>query len=101
MSPGHYPALEAWRRRDGSKPVSEWTLDDLWRAAMAEYEAMQHRDNPSRERECQIEAILALLYGKSLGDPPGTRYPRVVLDVETQRRYAERIREFERRAVAA
>lgn len=88
-----YPGLAAWRRRDGDKPESQWTYDELWRAAMAEFEAMQHRDNPSREREYQMEAVLALVFGKSLGDSPGTRYPRVALDVPTQRRYLRRIHE--------
>ncbi len=86
-----YPALAAWRRRDGGKSEPQWTYDELWRAAMAEFEAMQHRDNPSREREYQVEAVLALMFAKSVGDPPGTRYPRVVLDIPTQRRYLQRI----------
>ena len=36
-----YPALAAWRRRDGNKPASQWTYDDLWRAAMSEMSAKE------------------------------------------------------------
>ena len=86
-----YPALAAWKRRDGNKPESQWITDDLWRAAIAEADAMQHRDNPAREREYQIEAMLALLFGKSVGDPPGKKYPPVTLTVEWQRQYMTRI----------
>ena len=90
--PALYPALAAWRRRDGNKPESQWTYDDLWRAAMAEWEAIQNRDDPPREREYQIEAILCLLHGKCTGEPQ--RHPKVVLDVETQQRYLQRIAEI-------
>ena len=68
---------------------------------MAEAEAQENQDKPDRERDCQIEAVLALLHGKQTGDPPGKRYPKVRLDVETQRRYVERIREIEQLGVVA
>ena len=87
-----YPAFTAWRRRDGNKPASQWMYDRLWRAAMAEYEAMHNRDNAAREREYQVEAILCLLHGKRTGEQQ--RYPKVVLDVETQRTYMQRIGEI-------
>ena len=67
---------------------------------MAEAEAQESQHDPDRERECQIEAVLALLHGKQAGDPPGKQYPRIVLDVETQRRYVQRIRELQPGAVA-
>ena len=35
-----YPALAAWRRRDGNKPA-QWRHDDLWRAAMSEMSARE------------------------------------------------------------
>ena len=41
MKPAPYPALAAWRRRDGNKPASQWTYDDLWRAAMSEISARE------------------------------------------------------------
>ena len=90
-----YPALAAWRRRDRNKPGLPWTFDDLWRAAMAEADALQHRDILDLERKCQVEAILALLFGKSVGDPPGEKYPRVTLTVEWQQRYMAKIREYQ------
>lgn len=93
-----YPALTAWQERDGNTPPATWTHDGLWRAAMAEAEAEENRDNPERERACQVEAIVCLLHGKRTGERQ--RYPKVVLDVETQQRYVRRIRELERRAVA-
>ena len=93
-----YPALDAWQRRERGKPHSQWTYDPLWQAALAEHEARENRHDPGRERHCQIEAVLALLYGKCVGDPQRKRYPKVVLDVNTQRRYVQRIHEFERGA---
>ena len=88
-----YPALVAWQERDGNTPHATWAHDGLWRAAMAEAEAREHRDNPERERACQVEAVLALLNGKCAGDPAKKYYPKVVLDVDMQRRYLQRIRE--------
>ena len=49
-----YPALAAWRRRDGNKPASQWRHDDLWRTAMSEMSAReaaalgQHDGRPVR-----------------------------------------------------
>ena len=94
-----YHALAAWERRERGKPESQWTYDNLWRAAMAEADALQHRGNPDLERKFQVEAILALLFGKSVGDPPGKKYPRVTLTVAWQQRYVAKIREYQ--AVAA
>lgn len=36
MEPALYPALAAWRLREGHKPSKEWIYDALWRAAMSE-----------------------------------------------------------------
>ena len=52
-----YPALEAWRKRVGDTASSRWTLDNLWRAAIAEVEASENHNHPEREQRCQCEAI--------------------------------------------
>ena len=36
-----YPALAAWRRRDGQKPDGKWQLDALWQAACCEINAQE------------------------------------------------------------
>lgn len=56
-----YPALAGWRKRVGDTPSSRWTPDNLWRAAMAEAEAQDNKDNPEREQKYQREAIALLL----------------------------------------
>ncbi len=41
LKPALYPALAAWRQRDGHKPRKEWIYDALWRAAMSEMSAKE------------------------------------------------------------
>jgi len=86
-----YPALAAWRKRVGDTPPSRWAFDNLWRAAMAEIDARDSKDNTQREQQCQREAIAALL-----GDP----LHKVRLTRETMRRYLKAIAMYERRAAA-
>ncbi len=80
-----YPALGAWWKRVGDTPPSRWTLDNLWRAAMAEVEASENRKHPERERLLQREAIALVL---------GLDKSRVQLTVEVQQEYEQRVREF-------
>ena len=86
-----YPALELWWKRVGDTPPSRWTLDALWRAAMAEFEARDNRDNPQREQQYQREAIAALL-----GEP----LHKVRLTRETMRRYLQALAMYERKGAA-
>ena len=73
-----YPALAGWRKRVGDSPSSRWTPDNLWRAAMAEVEARDNKDNPEREQRLQREAIALLL---------GVPMENVKLDLQWQRKY--------------
>ena len=73
-----YPALTAWRKRIGDTPPTRWTFDNLWRAAMAESEAKDSKDNAEREQHYQREAVALLL-----GEP----VQRVRLTHDTMQRY--------------
>ncbi len=86
-----YPALAAWRRRDGNKPESQWTYDDLWRAAMAEVEAIENRNHPEREQQLQREAM-ALLLGEPLHNVRPTR--------DAMRRYLAALATYEQKGAA-
>ena len=90
-----YPALALWQRRGGRD------RGPLWVASCWEKAAMDAGDNVARERHCQVEAIQSLLFGKSVGDPPGKRYPNVKLNREWQRRYADRSGEIQLGGLAA
>ena len=86
-----YPALVAWRKCVGNTPSSRWAFDNLWRAAMAEIDARDNRDNPQREQEYQREAIAVLL-----GEP----LHKVRLTWEMMRRYVKAIATHEQKAAA-
>ena len=85
-----YPALVAWRKRVGT-PSSRWAFDNLWRAAMAEIDASDSKDNTQREQQYQREAIAVLL-----GEP----LHKVRLTREMMRRYLKAIAMYERKAAA-
>ena len=85
------PALAAWQKCVGDTPPSRWTYDDLWRAAMAEMEASENKDNPEHERHFQREAIALLL-----GEP----VHNVRLNAMWTRRYVARLAELVRKAAA-
>ena len=86
-----YPALVAWRKRVGNAPSSRWAFDDLWRAAMAEIDARDSKDNTQREPQYQREAIAVLL-----GEP----VHKVRLTREMMRRYVKAIATHEQKAAA-
>ena len=83
-----YPALAGWRKRVGDTPSSRWTLDSLWRAAMAEVDARDNKDNTQREQQYQREAIAALL-----GEP----LRKVRLTRDTMRRYLAALATYEQK----
>ena len=86
-----YPALMAWRKRVGNTPSSRWAFDNLWRAAMAEIDASDSKDNTQREQQYQREAIAVLL-----GEP----LHRVRLTWKMMRRYLKAIATHEQKAAA-
>ncbi len=86
-----YPAAVAWRKRVGDTPSSRWTFDNLWRAAMAEVEASENKDNTQREQQYQREAIAGLL-----GEP----LARVRLTWDTMRRYLAAVATYEQKGAA-
>ena len=88
---GDYPALTAWRKRVGDTPWSRWTFDDLWRAAMAEIDASDSKDDTQREQQYQREAM-ALLLGEPLH--------KVRLTRDTMRRYLQAIATYKQKAAA-
>ena len=90
-APARYPALVAWRKRVGNTPSSRWAFDNLWRAAMAEIDASDSKDNTQREQQYQREAIAVLL-----GEP----LHKVRLTREMMRRYLKAIAMYERKAAA-
>ena len=86
-----YPALTAWQKRVGDTPTSRWTFDDLWRAAMAESDARDSKDDTQREQQYQREAIAVLL---------GAPVHRVRLTWKTMQRYLAAIATVERKVAA-
>lgn len=86
-----YPALTAWQKRVGDTPTSRWTFDDLWRAAMAESDAKDSKDNAQREQQYQREAIAVLL-----GEP----VRKVRLTHDTMQRYLAAVATVEREVAA-
>ena len=85
-----YPALAAWRKRFGTLSRHR-TYDNLWRAAMAEAEASECRDNAQREQLYQREAISILL-----GEP----VHKVQLIRDTMRRYLVALETYEQKGAA-
>ena len=66
-------------------------FDNLWRAAMAEIDASDSKNNTQREQQYQREAIAVLL-----GEP----LQKLRLTRETMRRYLKAIAMYERKAAA-
>ena len=70
---------------------SRWTRDALWRAALAEVEAIENRKHPEREQQLQREAM-ALLLGEPLH--------KVRLTRDMMRRYLAALATYEQKGAA-